>query len=42
VAAAVAAEARHEGVAEAGREIGYAPGDQEQITGVHTVVEQQP
>jgi malate dehydrogenase (oxaloacetate-decarboxylating) len=39
VAAAVAAEARQEGVAEAGEhEMGYAPGDQSQITGVHATV----
>jgi malate dehydrogenase (oxaloacetate-decarboxylating) len=40
VAAAVAAEARSEGVAEAGEhELGYAPGDQNQITGVHKAVD---
>ena len=39
VAAAVAAEAREEGVAEAGvHEMGYAPADQSQITGVHKTV----
>jgi malate dehydrogenase (oxaloacetate-decarboxylating) len=39
VAAAVAQEARQEGVAEAGEhEMGYAPGDQSQITGVHKTV----
>jgi malate dehydrogenase (oxaloacetate-decarboxylating) len=39
VAAAVAAEARQKGVAEAGEhEMGYAPADQSQITGVHKVV----
>jgi malate dehydrogenase (oxaloacetate-decarboxylating) len=40
VAAAVAQEARKEGVAEAGvHEMGYAPGDQEQITGVHQTLD---
>jgi len=39
VAAAVAEQARSAGVAEAGEhEMGYAPTDQEQITGVHKVV----
>jgi malate dehydrogenase (oxaloacetate-decarboxylating) len=39
VAAAVAEEARKEGVAEAGEhEMGYATSDAEQITGVHPVV----
>jgi malate dehydrogenase (oxaloacetate-decarboxylating) len=38
VAAAVAAEARTEGVAEAGREMGYLPADSEHITGVHQTV----
>ncbi len=39
VAAAVAEEARQEGVAEAGgHELGYAPTDQNQITGVHMAV----
>jgi malate dehydrogenase (oxaloacetate-decarboxylating) len=41
VAAAVAAEARKEGVAEAGREMGYAPADAEQITGVHQPVDRE-
>src|SRR3954471_7158943 len=41
VAKAVAVEARKEGVAEAGvHEMSYAPGDQEQITGVHKTVGQ--
>ena len=40
VAAAVTEAARQEGVAEAGaHELGYAPGDQEQITGVHKIVD---
>ena len=39
VAAAVAEEARAEGVAEAGREMGYLPSDSEHITGVHSTVE---
>ncbi|MDX6641376.1 MAG: hypothetical protein QOF12_2387, partial [Solirubrobacteraceae bacterium] len=39
VAAAVAEEARKEGVAEAGaHEMGYAPADSEHITGVHQVI----
>jgi malate dehydrogenase (oxaloacetate-decarboxylating) len=39
VAAAVAAEAREEGIAEAaGREMGYLPADAEHITGVHDTV----